>query len=852
MTRLPIDESLDSIVESLRNRRCLVLLAPPGAGKTTRVPVALLNSGLLGRDHPNLVMLQPRRVAARAAASRIAEENGWSVGGRVGYQIRQEKRVGPDTRIKVVTEGILNRQLVDDPFLEGVGAVLLDEFHERSQHSDLAIALLREVRESVRDDLIVVVMSATMDAGPVAKFLGDAPIIRVDGRSFPVTIQYQGWQANDLTTSMARTIEAAVLNDPTSGDLLGFLPGVGEIHRTARELAGWASRESAIVLPLHGSLSSEEQDAALRPNSRRKVILATNIAETSLTIEGVTTVVDSGLARFARYDPEKGLDKLELGPISRASADQRAGRAGRTAPGRCIRLWSEGFHRGLDEFDTPEIQRVDLTSIVLALHAWGHADPLQFGWFEAPEAASIDAAERLLVDLGAIEAPGGSITTIGRRLLDLPVHPRLGRLLIAASDLGFLHEGAALAAILSSKFSIGSRDERNHRPEVHASSDVLIQLDRLEEAERSNFSAMLAPQGINLEDARQVSRERQELLRIARRLNGTNPREPTEDDLLQLILLAYPDRVVRRRGVDGATGVMVGGRGVRLAKESVVRDAEFFVALDPWEDRRGGTLEARVRTASAIRLEWLEEFFPNALQRVRSVDYDEDRDRVVGVATLRYRDLTLREDRNAPVDSKQAGEALARVLSKQGRAFFEQNEATANWLVRLDLARQALTEFDWPSIDETDWTEFIELACLGKKSPNEISGSSLQAILKSRLTYAENQRLDDLVPEALTVPSGNRIKLTYAKGSPPVLAVRLQELFGWPETPRIASGRLPVLLHLLGPNYRPVQITDDLASFWANTYFQVRKDLRARYPKHSWPDDPLQARAESRGGRKRD
>jgi ATP-dependent helicase HrpB len=345
---------------------------------------------------------------------------------------------------------------------------------------------------------------------------------------------------------------------------------------------------------------------------------------------------------------------------------------------------------------------------------------------------------------------------------------------------------------------------------------------------------------------------RLDLLRIARRLPGSTPIEPSEADLLKLILLAYPDRVVRRRGSDGSTGVMVGGRGIRLDRTSVVRDAEFFLALDPFETRRDGTLEARVKVASAIELEWLEEFFPEALRRDRSVEYDEGRSRVVGVSTLSYRDLILREDRNAPIDPKQAGEALARALASRGREFFEQNEANAQWLARLDLAIATMPELDWPSFDDAEWHELIELACLGKKSVEEIHNGALLSLLKGKLTYAQNQRLDELVPEALLVPSGNRIKLTYASGSPPILAARLQELFGWIETPRIAAGRVPVLLHLLGPNYRPVQITDDLKSFWANTYFQVRKDLRSRYPKHSWPDDPLGAKAEARGGRRRD
>ena len=853
MTPLPIDQALAEIVETVRRGRRLVLVAPPGAGKTTRVPVALVEAGLLSEAHPGLVMLQPRRVAARAAAERIAWENGWRVGGRVGYQVRFDRKVGPETRITVVTEGILNRRLVGDPYLEGIGAVILDEFHERSLHTDLALGLLREIREWARDDLIVVVMSATMDAGPVASFLNDAPIVRVEGRLFPVEIRYRGSSGDPLPIQVAHAVEEAAGEDRAGGDVLAFLPGVEEIRRAGRELAGWAAREGALVLPLHGSLTPEEQDRAIRPAGRRKVVLATNIAETSLTIDGVTTVVDGGLARFASHDPAKGLDRLELGRISRASAAQRAGRAGRTAPGRCVRLWSEGEQRGMAEADVPEVRRVDLCGTVLALHAWGHRDPSAFGWFEPPDPASLDAAGRLLVLLGAIEPDGGLITPLGRQLLEVPAHPRLARLLVAAGSLGLLREGAALAALLSEKDIMTRVHHREAVPAWHGCSDVLIRLDRLEEAERASFAPNLRDRNIDPAAARQVARVRDDLLRIGRRMGTEKSKghEPTEDDLLRLVLMAYPDRVVLRRGGDGSTGVMVGGRGVRLDPGSVVREAELFLALDPRENRRGGTLEARVGIASAIRIEWLEESFSQAIRRDKSVEFDESKGRVLGVSTLSYLGLPLREDRNVPVPAELAAEALASALAPLGRTFFERDEACLNWLARYDLARRAMPDGGWPDLDEADWAELIEHACLGKRSLAEVRPGSLLGLLQGRLSFAENQRLDEMAPEALAVPSGNRIRLSYPSDGPPSLAVRLQELFGWPETPRIAGGRVAVVLHLLGPNYRPVQITDDLKSFWAGAYFQVRKDLRARYPKHAWPDDPLKAPAEARGGRRR-
>ena len=862
MTPLPIDSEIPAILDGIRAHRRLVLIAAPGAGKTTRVPPALLGSGLLTPDHPTVLLLQPRRVAARASAIRIADEQGWTLGGRVGYQIRFEKRVGPETRLKVVTEGILNRQLISDPFLDDVGAVILDEFHERSLHTDLAFALLREIRESVRDDLIIVAMSATMDAEPVARFLGGAPIIRVAGRTFPVTIRHQpGPTLNGgpraIADAVAGAIEQSFAEDPAAGDLLAFLPGVEEIRQTEHRLSGWAGRLGVAVLPLHGSLPSADQDRALRPVGRRKVVLATNIAETSLTIDGVTTVVDLGLARVAGYDPERGLDRLELGRISRASSDQRAGRAGRTAPGQCVRLWTEGEHRGLPDADRAEVHRVDLAATVLLLRAWGIADPAAFAWFETPDPATLHAAERLLVLLGAIEAVGGPITSVGHHLLQIPAHPRLGRLLLGAVAVGRAWEGASLAGLLAEKDIATRSFGRDVRPAVHAESDLLIRLDQLAHAERARFSPSLRDQGVDPGAARQAVAIRDDLLRITRRLPGPEAQATGLDEtmLLRLILLAYPDRVVRRRGTtDGSdSGVMVGGRGVRLDPESVVRAAEFFLALDPREDRRGGVLTARVRIASAIDVDWLAEFYPAAVTTDAAVVFDPDRRRAVGITTRRYLDLTLTEDRNAPAPLDRASAALVAEFAPRGRTFFEQNESTLAWLCRFDLATRTMPEFDWPDLDDLAWAELVALACHGKRTEDEAQRAAAPHLLQSRLTFDGNRRLDHDVPEAVTVPSGSRIKIDYPADSisPPVLAVRLQELFGWTSSPRICGGRVPLLLHVLGPNYRPVQITNDLASFWATTYFQVRKDLRSRYPKHAWPDDPMLATAEARGGRRK-
>jgi ATP-dependent helicase HrpB len=854
MEPLPIDSRLPEILDLVRAHRRLVLVAPPGAGKTTRVPVAIVENGLLAADHPALVLLQPRRVAARASACRIAEENGWNLGEEVGYQIRFERRVGPRTRLRVATEGILNRQLVADPFFEGIGAVVLDEFHERSLHTDLALALLREVRETVRDDLIVVVMSATMDAEPVARFLGGCPVLNVEGRSFPVEVTYRPTTRPASAESIAAVVEEAATAPDDRGHLLVFLPGAEEIRRASARLEPLAERHDWLVLPLHGSLPAEDQDRALRPSERRKVILATNIAETSLTIDGVTTVIDSGLARFASFDPVRGLDRLELGRISRASATQRAGRAGRTGPGRCVRLWSERDQRGLAEAEVAEVRRVDLGATVLALHAWGLADPGRFAWFEPPPADRLAGAERLLAQLGALSGEGGKITPLGKQLLTLPVHPRLGCLLLAAAHDGHLREGAALAALLSEKDILWSEDPGGPtRPSGRGSSDLLLRLDLLAESERARFAPALRSRGIDPSGARRVARVRDELFRLGKRLPGPSrppADEPDEATMLRWLLLAYPDRVARRRGPSEATGVMVGGRGVRLGPESVVRDAEFFLAHDPREDRRGGTLEARVRIASAINLEWLEELFPESLRREHSVRFDAGRRRAVGVGTLWYRDLLLFEDSHGAVDPSEASAALAEALRPRVSAFFREDEAAAAWLDRLEFLKRAMPEVDWPDFGDEALGDLLEAACVGKRSVEEVRRVPLVSLLRSRLTHAQARLLDEQAPEAITVPSGSRIRLAYAPDRPPVLAVRLQELFGWTDTPRVAGGRVPVVLHLLGPNFRPVQITDDLRSFWANAYFQVRKDLRARYPRHAWPEDPLHARPEAKGSRR--
>jgi ATP-dependent helicase HrpB len=612
MIELPIDASLPRIIEEL-SQRSLVLVAPPGSGKTTRVPAAILRAGLLAADHPAAIVLQPRRVAARAAAARIAEEQGWSLGGQVGYQVRFERRLTPQTRLRFLTEGILTQQLLADPFLETIGAVILDEFHERSLNSDLALALLRQVKREVRPDLILVVMSATLEPLPVARFLDGCPIVSVGGKSHEVSLEYRPVDRPASAEAIVPLVEEQLADPGGSGHLLVFLPGFAEIRRVAKQLDPAASRWGALVLPLHGSLSAGDQDRALRPSDRRKVILSTNVAETSLTIDGVTTVIDSGLARIVRYDGQRGIDRWELGRISRAAALQRAGRAGRTGPGRCIRLWSQRDQSGRPEFEQPEIHRIDLSSTVLALHAWGVADPSRFEWYDPPSAERLKSAERLLVLLGGLAGDPPRITHLGEEMLGLPVHPRLARLLVAARGVGRTRDGATIAALLSEKdirprgsFASVAVDHAR-RQTAGGCSDILDRLDLQAEAESARFAPSLRSRGIDPAAARQVALVRDQLLGRDRRPDGAATRagdHAGDEEMLKWLLLAYPDRVVKRRGAD-RTGLMVGGRGARLAPDSVVRDTELYLALDAREDRRAGMLEIQINLASMVRLQWL-------------------------------------------------------------------------------------------------------------------------------------------------------------------------------------------------------------------------------------------------------
>lgn len=841
---LPIDAVLPELVAALRRHPAVVLRAPTGAGKTTRVPPALLDADLAGRGR--VIVLEPRRLAARAAARRIAAERGQSVGAEIGYHVRFERQAGPLTRLLVATPGIVLRMLQSDPFLESVGVLVFDEFHERSLDVDLTLGMARLVQQTVRPELRLVVMSATLGAETIAAYLGDCPVITSEGRLHPVEIRHEERSlAQPWSVAAAGAVERLLAR--TAGDVLVFLPGMQEIRATQRELEAVARSHELAVLPLHGDLPAEEQDRALLPQSRRKVVLATNVAETSVTVEGITGVVDTGQARQLRFDPAVGMDRLELIPIACDAADQRAGRAGRTGPGVCVRLWSEASHRQRAALTEPEIRRIDLAGAVLQLVAYGETDVTRFPWLEPPRPDAVAQAQALLHRLGALDE--GGITATGQILARLPIHPRLGRMLVTGWQLGAPDRVALAAALLSERdpFLRGPEHPRPPANGRHATpSDLLDRVEVLEEYERTG--RVETPLGtLHVGAARGLLRVRDQLRRLLRQELPAVPATPTlpsDEAVLRAVLAAFPDRLIRRRAPGEARGVMVGGRGVRLAASSRVIEPELFIGVDV----DGAGVEALVRQASAIERDWLS---TESLCTSIEVDFEPQSESVRARRRVRYEDLLLDESVAALPSAEETARVLTEAACRRIDAVVPLDDSAAGlFLRRVRCLREWMPALDLPAFDEAALRDLLPWACVGCRSFAEVRRADWLGLLQGRLTPAQRQALEREAPERLEVPSGSRHALQYEPGRPPVLAVRIQELFGLHDTPRLAGGRVPVLLHLLAPNNRPQQVTDDLASFWANTYPVVRKELRARYPKHAWPDDPYAALAE-RGPRRR-
>ncbi|MDR8366460.1 ATP-dependent helicase HrpB [Pseudomonas sp. JL3] len=833
MISLPIDEVLPALREALATRHEAVLEAPPGAGKTTRVPLALLNESWLAGQ--TILMLEPRRLAARAAAERLASELGEKVGETVGYRIRLDSKVGPNTRIEVVTEGILTRRLQDDPALEGVGLLIFDEFHERSLDADLALALSLNGRELFRDDqpLKILLMSATLEGERLAGLLDDAPILRSEGRMYPVAMRWgRPFQPGEfIEPRVVQTILDA-LNDET-GSLLVFLPGQAEIRRVHQQLVDALGEGTPVLLcPLHGELDLAAQRAAIdpAPAGKRKVVLATNIAETSLTINGVRVVIDAGLARVPRFDPGSGMARLDTQRISKASATQRAGRAGRLEPGVCYRLWSQDQHEQLAAYASAEILSADLAGMALQLGRWG-VTPSQLVWLDIPPAAAYAQAQDLLERLGALE--GDALTRHGQAMAELPAHPRIAHLLLRGQALGLADMACDVAALL------GERDILRG-----AGADLHSRLVLLSGEERAARGA----QG-GVQRARQLARQYRGYLRGKATEPVSDPEHPRW--LGALLALAYPDRVALQRRAGGAEYRLANGRAALFAEADSLMKQPWLVIADLGS--RQGQREERIYLAADFDPTLFDSVLAEQVRVVDQLDWDEregvlraERQRKVGELILSREPLT-------GLDESARSQALVNLVRRKGLELLPWTPELRQWQARVALLRQldlgSKGESEWPDVSDTALLKSLEhwlMPYLGKVSRlSHFANLDLSSIIHNLLPWPLPQRLDELAPHHLSVPSGSSIRLDYSE-QPPILAVRLQELFGLAETPHIAGGRQVVKLHLLSPARRPVQVTQDLANFWRSTYAEVKKDLKGRYPKHYWPDDPLVAEATAR------
>jgi ATP-dependent helicase HrpB len=853
MADLPIEAVLPDLIRALAAGSNAVLQAPPGAGKTTRVPLALLEQPWLGQR--KIVMLEPRRLAARAAARRMAATLGEEVGQTVGYRVRMDQRVGPKTRIEVVTDGVFTRLIQDDPGLEGVGAVLFDEFHERSLEVDLGLALCLESQAAIRPELRLVAMSATLAAAPVARLLGEAPIIASEGRAFPVATRYvDRAAAGRIEDDVAATVRRALAEEP--GDLLVFLPGLREIRRVESLLEASGLGPGIVIAPLHGDLPLDGQDRAIRPSQTglRKVVLATSIAETSLTIEGIRVVIDSGLMRVPRFDPRSAMTRLDTIRVSQAAAGQRRGRAGRLGPGVCYRLWAEATHRTLAPFTQPEILEADLAPLALELAQWGAGDPARLAWLDPPPRAAYEQARDLLRRLGALDA-ADRLTAHGRAIAGLGLHPRLAHMIVRGQALGLGGLACDLAALLSErdivKADMGARD-----------TDLRLRVELLAEGRHPAL-----PPGLHLDRT-----ARDQVLRAARqwrRRIGAGDAAGDAKSTGAVVELAYPDRVAQRRpGGDGRYRLASGQGAFFPSGPSQALDplaAEDWLAV---ADLDGAKREARIFLAAPLLLAEIEEGFADQIVSVESCAWNARVEAVEARRQRRLGALLLKDEpwADAPDDVKAA--ALLDGIRALGLNALPWTPELRNWQARVLFLRthgreaggdeaggdEAGGDEGWPDVADPALMAALEswllphLAGITRRA--HFKRIDLAAALHGMLDWRRRQDLDREAPTHLAVPSGSRIPLDYTGGAVPVLAVRLQEMFGLTATPRIAGGRVPLVVHLLSPARRPLAVTQDLASFWANAYQQVKRDMRGQYPKHHWPDDPLSAPPTNRAKRR--
>ena len=864
---LPIYELEDSLMAALRVQGRLIVQAPTGSGKSTQVPQMLLNHGLLGPGE--VVVLQPRRLAARMLAKRVAEEVGTRLGEIVGYQIRLDSRVSKATRIRFVTEGILLRQMSFDQSLHGISAIIFDEFHERHLYGDITLARALQIQQSIRPDLKLVVMSATLDAALLRNYLAPCEVLTSHGRTFPVQIEYLpkpvDFEHDPVWVVATRECERVAAQ--TTGDILVFMPGAFEIGRTVQDVQGSHALRGFVCYPLHGELPPEQQDRAVARYDTRKIIVSTNVAETSLTIDGVMAVVDCGLARVARYDPHRGINTLLIEKISVASSDQRAGRAGRTAPGACVRLWTEREHAQRPLQELPEVKRLDLAEVVLTLKAAGIDDIFNFPWLEKPEPKALERAEMLLEDLGAVSASEGGarplgapemsggpsgpalplrntrITETGRRMLRFPMHPRYARMFLAAQDYGCVRSVALMAALTQGRnFLLRGVDKRTQEArddlfgEEHE-SDFFLLMRAWRYADKAGYNPDACRRlGIHGQGVRQVGPLFEQFLEIAqaekldiaeKRIDGVAVRK--------CVLVGFSDHLARRLDKGTLRCELVHKRRGVLARESCIDQAPLLVAAEITEIESRGEVNTLLNLCTAVEEPWLKELFPEDFQDAGGVVYDETARRVLARKERRFRDLVLESKQTAdePPEGEAAG-LLAREVIAGNIVLTEWNEAVEQWIVRVNCLAKWWPELEVNPITDADRATLIEQICYGSYGARELKDKPVMPVLRDWLLAEQLAVLGEYLPERLVMANGRKARLTYSKDGPPVMSARIQELYGINARFTLGHGRVPVKIEVLAPNQRPIQVTDDLSAFWRDMYPKVKAELSRRYPRHEW------------------
>ncbi len=879
--RLPIYDIEPEIISRLKSGRRLILSAPTGSGKSTQVPQMLLKHGFL--DEGQVVILQPRRLAARLLAARVAHELGVKLGEEVGYQIRFENCTSAKTRIRFVTEGVLLRQMIEDPKLNNVSALIFDEFHERHLYGDITLARSLDLQEQFRPHLNLIVMSATLNAGELEDYLFPCSVLSSEGRQYSVDIEYAAQPSyNDKRPVWEQAAEAFsdYIQSGGDGDVLVFMPGGFEISQTIEAIRQTSESRGFILLPLHGELDPRAQDAAVARYDQRKVVVATNVAETSLTIDGVRLVIDSGLARIARYDPNRGINTLLIERISQSSAGQRAGRAGRTAPGVCVRLWSREEHAHRAPQELPEIKRLDLAEVVLTLKAAGVEDLRNFRWLEKPDEIALAHAEELLHDLGALggvaasaapvsapltameigdpakvsgeapdavregaHAPRFQITAMGRKMLAFPLHPRYSRMLLAAREYGCVYQAALVAALTQGRDLLlrnvdkATNELREDLLGEKASSDFWILMRAWNYAAKNQFRMDACRKlGIHAVTARQVGPLLEQFLRIAGREGlDVQPREVKDEALQKCILIGFSDRVARRLDSGTLRCELVHNRRGVLARESVVQQKELFVAAEIREvESRDKEVNTILSIATAIEPDWLRELFPEDITSDLRVQFDATQKRVVAAELMRFRELALSARRVEPPPTDAAAHILAAEILAGRLPLPNWDHAVEQWLARLNFLCTNCPELQLPPFNDDDKQHVIEQLCHGAVGYKEIKEREVMPVVTSWLSHAQRELLDKHAPERLSLPNGRTPKVTYENGKSPFISLRIQELYDVNLTPKIAMGRVPVTVHILTPGMKPIQVTQDMASFWREHYPKIKSELARRYPKHLW------------------